>query len=69
MAWWPCRVDGARLDACPAVYNFGAGDLIEVTAEDGRALSLPFTRQTVPVVDLARRRLVVEPPAEVGPHP
>jgi ribosomal 30S subunit maturation factor RimM len=33
-------------------------------ADDGRQLSLPFTRRTVPSVDLAQRRLVVEPPEE-----
>jgi hypothetical protein len=31
-------------------------------------LSLPFDRATVPVVDLARGRLVVVPPAELSPE-
>ena len=30
------------------VDNFGAGDVIEVLADDGRRISLPFTRRTVP---------------------
>ena len=34
-------------------------------ADDGRRLSLPFTRRTVPRIDLAQRRLVIEPPEEV----
>lgn len=63
------RVDGARLGTVRSLDNFGAGDLLEVVAEDGRVLSLPFDRQTVPVVDLARGRLVVEPPVELIPDP
>ena len=46
--------------------NFGAGDLIEIAGDDGRVLTLPFDRRTVPVVDLAHGRLVVEPPAELA---
>ena len=58
------RADGARLGTVRSLGNFGAGDLIEIAADDGRVLSLPFDRKTVPVVDLAQGRLVVEPPAE-----
>jgi 16S rRNA processing protein RimM len=58
------RADGSRLGVVRGVDNFGAGDLIEVVADDGRQLSLRFTRRTVPSVDLAQRRLVVEPPEE-----
>ena len=61
------RADGARIGRVRELGNYGAGDLIEVAADDGRVLSLPFDRQTVPVVDLARGRLVVEPPAELVP--
>ena len=59
------RADGSRFGVVRGVDNFGAGDLIEVVADDGRRLSLPFTRRTVPSIDLARRRLVVEPPEEL----
>jgi 16S rRNA processing protein RimM len=59
------RADGSRLGLVQGVDNFGAGDLIEVLADDGRRLSLPFTRRTVPSIDLAQRRLVVDPPEEV----
>jgi 16S rRNA processing protein RimM len=59
------RADGVRLGTVRNLENFGAGDLIEIAADDGRVLSLPFDRQTVPVVDLAAGRLVVEPPAEL----
>jgi 16S rRNA processing protein RimM len=60
------RTDGSHFGVVHGVDNFGAGDLIEVVADDGRRLSLPFTRRTVPSIDLARRRLVVEPPKELA---
>jgi 16S rRNA processing protein RimM len=60
------RPDGSRLGVVQSVGNFGAGDLIELRTEDGRRISLPFTRQTVPTIDLERRRLVVEPPEELA---
>ena len=59
------RADGSRIGVVHGVDNFGAGDLIEGVADDGRRLSLPFTRRTVPSIDLARRSLVVEPPDEL----
>lgn len=59
------RPDGSRLGVVASVANYGAGDLIEVVTDDGRRISLPFTRQTVPSIDLERRRMVVEPPEEL----
>lgn len=56
--------DGTGIGRVVAVQNYGAGDVLEIApSEDGRTFDLPFTRLTVPVVDLAGRRLVVEPPA------
>jgi 16S rRNA processing protein RimM len=53
---------GAILGRVRAVHDHGAGDVIEV-ARPGRAeLTLPFTRAVVPTVDLASRRMVVDPP-------
>jgi 16S rRNA processing protein RimM len=63
------RSDGSRIGVVHGVDNFGAGDVIEVQAEDGRRFSLPFTRETVPTIDLERRRLVVEPPEELEATP
>jgi 16S rRNA processing protein RimM len=47
-----------------AVLNHGAGDVLELSGEGGRSLMLPFTREAVPEIDLAQRRVVVDPPAE-----
>jgi 16S rRNA processing protein RimM len=63
------RPDGSRLGVVHGVDNFGAGDLIEVAADDGQRISLPFTREVVPTIDLERRRLVVRPPAELEAAP
>jgi 16S rRNA processing protein RimM len=56
--------DGRRLGRVRAVQNFGAGDTLELELEDGGALLVPFTKAAVPEVDLAGRRLVVDPPGE-----
>jgi 16S rRNA processing protein RimM len=46
-----------------AVHNFGAGDIIEVEPSHGGDTELlPFDAATVPEVDLAHGRLVVEAP-------
>lgn len=45
-----------------AVHNFGAGDLLEIEpAGGGATMLLPFTDTIVPTIDLAGRRIVVEP--------
>jgi 16S rRNA processing protein RimM len=57
--------DGTAFGTVKAVHNFGAGDLLEIEpAAGGATVLLPFTATTVPVVDIAGRRLVVEPPLE-----
>ncbi len=60
---------GRLLGTVKAVENYGAGDLLEVEAADGKPLLLAFTKAVVPLVDLAGGRLVAEPPAEVVVQP
>jgi 16S rRNA processing protein RimM len=58
--------DGSALGSIIGVHNFGAGDLLEIEpAVGGATLLLPFTEATVPAIDLAGRKLVVAPPADV----
>jgi len=46
-----------------AIFNFGAGDLIEVKPESGGNTELvPFDTTHVPEVDIASGRIVVHPP-------
>jgi 16S rRNA processing protein RimM len=56
---------GGRLGAVRAVENYGAGDVLEIIADDGRSLALPFDRETVPEIDIEGGRVVVAPPAEL----
>lgn len=58
--------DGARLGTVKALYDFGAGDVLEIALEGGGTAMLPFTREAVPLVDPAGGRVVVAPPAESG---
>jgi 16S rRNA processing protein RimM len=62
-------VAGRPLGRVAEVHNFGAGDLLEVTDEGGRSGLYPFTRQVVPVVDVAGGRIVIEPPEELEAKP
>ena len=59
---------GAPLGRVLAVHDFGAGDVLELVHTDeggSRATQLvPFTRSSVPEVDLAGGRLVVVPLVE-----
>lgn len=59
---------GESLGRVRDVYDFGAGDLLEIEGEERRTLVVPFTRATVPSIDLAGGRLVVDPPTEVLPE-
>ena len=54
--------EGAPLGSVLAVHNFGAGDILELRAADGRELLLPFSDAAVPTVDLAAGRIVADPP-------
>ena len=59
------RPDGSRIGVVRTVGNYGAGDLLEVAADDGSTLAVRFDRQSVPEVDLAAGRVVVDPPREL----
>jgi 16S rRNA processing protein RimM len=54
--------DGTALGRVRAVYDFGAGDTIEIERPAAPPVLVPFTRAVVPVVDLSAGRLVVSPP-------
>ena len=57
--------DGASVGTVKAVHNFGAGDIVEIEpAGGGATLMLPFTEAVVPVIDIAGKRIIVDPPKE-----
>jgi 16S rRNA processing protein RimM len=55
-------VDGLELGVVRTIYDFGAGDVIEVENGERKTIVVPFTKAAVPVVDLAAGRLIVDPP-------
>ncbi|MDX2238022.1 MAG: ribosome maturation factor RimM [Hyphomonadaceae bacterium] len=65
-----CRVealDGTALGEVIAAPNFGAGDLLEVRPPAGPSWFLPFTKAHTPLVDVAARRIVADPPVAEEP--
>lgn len=56
-------IEGREIGTVVAIQNFGAGDLIEVKpAAGGATVLVPFTRDTVPDVDVEGGRLTLTPP-------
>ncbi|SIR11977.1 16S rRNA processing protein RimM [Paracoccus thiocyanatus] len=55
---------GALLGKVRAIYDHGAGDILEIHGAGRGVLLLPFTRAFVPTVDLAAGRIVADPPEE-----
>jgi 16S rRNA processing protein RimM len=58
--------DGSRLGTVSAVYNHGAGDILEIEREGEAPLLVPFTKEAVPVVDVAMGQLTVTPPPDAA---
>jgi 16S rRNA processing protein RimM len=55
--------EGKPLGAIVAIHNFGAGDLLEMKPLSGGATVLvPFTRDTVPEIDVEGGRLILNLP-------
>ena len=55
--------DGTALATIVGIHDFGAGDLLELR-QPGAAdtVLMPFNAATVPVVDIAGGRIVIDPP-------
>lgn len=56
-------VAGQPLGQVVAVHDFGAGPVLEIAPESGESIMVPFSQKAAPAVDLADRRLVLDPPA------
>lgn len=62
--------DGTHLGTVTALFNFGAGDILEYAPTGGGKTQLvPFTRAAVPVVEVAAGRVVIDMPAEIEGEP
>ena len=53
---------GGRLGMIRAIYDFSAGDVLEIAQEDGGVVMVPFTRAVVPEIDFDGGRVVIDPP-------
>jgi 16S rRNA processing protein RimM len=58
--------NGALVGTVTGLYDFGAGDIVEVTPEGGKPLLLPFTKAVVPAVDIKAGHILVVLPEETG---
>lgn len=56
--------DGSALGTIVDVPNYGGGDLVEIRTGE-TTLLLPFTKEVVPVVDIAARQVTVVMPQDV----
>jgi 16S rRNA processing protein RimM len=54
--------DGTRVGRVRAIYDFGAGDTLELARDGAPPVLVPFTRAVVPIVAPAEGRLVLDPP-------
>jgi 16S rRNA processing protein RimM len=56
-------VDGEAVGEISELLHLPAQDVLAVARPDGSEALIPFLKQFVPVVDIAARRVVVDPPA------
>jgi 16S rRNA processing protein RimM len=54
--------DGTPVGRVCAIHDFGAGDMLELARPGAPPAMVPFTRTIVPKVELAEKRLVLDPP-------
>ena len=52
--------NGEVIGKVNAIYNFGAGDLIEIKLSDDKLEMLPFTTQFVPTINIKEHFIIVE---------
>ncbi|NIK88683.1 16S rRNA processing protein RimM [Rhizomicrobium palustre] len=60
---------GRRIGKVLSIQNYGAGDLLVIAGDSGDEIWLAFTRENVPEIDIANRRIIVAVPEEVEARP
>ncbi|MDH5747953.1 MAG: ribosome maturation factor RimM [Rhodospirillales bacterium] len=55
--------DGGSLGTVRAVFDHGAGAVLDIAGGEAGEILVPFTRAAVPEVDLEAGRVVIDPPA------
>jgi 16S rRNA processing protein RimM len=56
---------GTNLGTISAVHDYGAGASLEVERDDGSSLVVPFTRTSVPEIDVTAGHVVIAPPVSL----
>ena len=57
------HVDGSALGTIIALYNFGAGEIVEVKPAAGPSVMLPFEGDSLVAIELDNRQVILAPPA------
>jgi 16S rRNA processing protein RimM len=60
--------EGQEIGVVFAVQDFGAGDVLEIKAVDGKQLSIPFTKEAVPVVSIQQGKIIINEHLLVTPE-
>ena len=58
--------DGITYGSVSGIYDYGAGDVIEIERENDGSIMFPFTTENVPKIDLQAGLLIIDPPAETA---
>ncbi len=65
--------DGELIGHIQGVYDFGAGDVLDVRRPKRKGVMIPFTKAVIPTVDIAGGRVICMPPkgllSEEAPPP
>ncbi len=57
---------GEEIGEIVQILNFGGGDILEIAPKSGgETLLLPFTKEAVPIIDLAHGHVIIVPPVEI----
>lgn len=51
---------GKKIGTVSAIWNHGAGDLLEVSLKDGQTICVPFRADVVPTVDLEKGFVLID---------
>ena len=58
-------VEDRVLGTVKAIHNYGASDVLEIAEPGGDSLLLAFTKETVPLIEIDKGRIVVAVPKDV----
>lgn len=54
------EASNSKVGTVCGIYNFGAGEILEIKLENGKKEMIPFNKQYVPIVDIKNSRIIVK---------